>query len=124
MKLRLGLLLWPASDLRDAGVGAAVENVLPVEGTLPEHGPTLGVVFIHVLRVDWSSGDVVLKSSKVGEDLGDSRLSVFVYLKRYQRLPGVLRKLAPGWLSSHWAPAVNSTTYIRPFYLWFKLVLS
>ncbi len=79
LQLGLGLLLGSAPDLGHRRVGAAVEDVLAVHGALPERGPTLGVVVVHVVGVDGGSSDVVLERSKVGEDLGDSRRSVFVH---------------------------------------------
>ena len=79
LQLGLGLLLGRALDLGHAGVGAAVEDELAVDGALPERGPTLGVVVVHVLRVGRRGGDVVLQRAEIGEDLGDARLPVLVH---------------------------------------------
>jgi len=79
LQLGLGLLVRPAGGTRHRDVGSAVENVLAVDGALPQRRPTLSVVVVHVGRVDGGGGNVVLESTEIGEDLGDSRRAVFVH---------------------------------------------
>lgn len=77
-QLGLLLLLGPAVGLRYRGVGTTVEDLLPIEGALPESSPTLCVVVVHVIRVDWCRRDIVLQRAEVGEDFGNSRRTVWV----------------------------------------------
>lgn len=78
--LQLGLFLLgrPPRRARHGGVGACVENVLPVEHALAHGGPALGVVLFRVVGVDGDARDDVLELGKVAEKLGDSRHAVFV----------------------------------------------
>ena len=69
---------FAAVGLRDRDVGRAVKNVLAIYSALAQSRPTFGIVVVGVWGVYWRCGDVILKSSKVGKNLGNPCRSVFV----------------------------------------------
>ena len=72
------MLVRVAVALGHGDVGSAVEDVLAVDGALAECCPALGVVVIHVIRVDRRGGDVELQSSEVREHFGDPRGAIAI----------------------------------------------
>jgi len=74
----LFLLGRPPGRFRHVGVGARVENLLPMDHALAHGGPALGEVVFRVLGVDGGARDDELELVKVAEKLGDSRPAVFV----------------------------------------------
>lgn len=78
LELGLALLLLAALGSGDVSVGARVENVLAVNGTLAEGAPALGVVVFLAGRIGGCGGDVELEGSEVGEDFSNAGAAVVV----------------------------------------------
>ena len=93
LKLGFFLFLQSSSGLGHARFGRAVEDVLSVDGTLSESGPSLRVVVLHVVWVDRGGSDVVLERSEIFEDLGYASLAVVVHYLSHQS--PLLRWLRP-----------------------------
>lgn len=85
LQLSFLLLLLAARRPRHARVGGALQDVLRVEGALAEDNPSLGVVVVRMRRVRRRSRNMVLESTEVGENVGDTGHAVDVYF--FLRLP-------------------------------------
>lgn len=62
--------------------------MLSINGALSKSGPALGVIIILVWRVGGSSGDIVLKSAEVGEEVRYSHGAFVIYCCQLSQLKG------------------------------------
>ena len=60
------LIMVVALDLRDSGVCCHIQNVLPIDSTLPHGRPTFCVIVKRVGRIDGCCRNMVLEILKIG----------------------------------------------------------
>lgn len=84
LQLCFCLFSWSTSNSWHPCVGSNVQDMLPIKSTLSKRGPTLGVVVVRMRWTCWSTGNPMLQTAEIGEEIHDPLRPFVVHYEKIQ----------------------------------------